>query len=388
MKVIGIVAEWNPFHLGHSALVQEIRSKQEAAIIVSVMSGSFCQRGEAAIFDKWIRAEMALANGVDVVIELPQYAATASLEQFATVGVEALCAFHPLDALYCGSETGEAAAITEQASYLKNNKRIYEAFINEALANGTSYTQASQDFLYQGGFNTNNRSTPNDRLALQYRLALPDTIPLHCFKRTVAHDNLHSHNKTASASMIRQALYNNDSTYEQFLPIETCQRLPSKVSLPQHEDLLWPLKVYAASHSPQSLADSYGIHDGWENRFHASICEATSYEALLTLAQTKHYSRSRIRRLILSILSPIHAASSEIPYLRILGASQRGRCLLKGASHKAPLILNVAKALPLLSENGKQHLQDDIHRQNLFDLLCHQPITNRDFLEKPRIQSH
>ena len=104
MTTIGIVAEWNPFHNGHQRLVHQIRADRPEAVIVSVMSGAFCQRGEVSCFDKWLRAEMALAAGVDVVLELPQVYATASLEGFARGGVATLLAFAPLDGLYCGSE--------------------------------------------------------------------------------------------------------------------------------------------------------------------------------------------------------------------------------------------------------------------------------------------
>lgn len=385
MRVIGIVAEWNPFHNGHAKLINHIRSHHQDALIVSVMSGAFCQRGEASIFDKWRRTEMALANGIDVVIELPQYAATASLEQFAAIGVQTLCEFYLLDALYCGSESGDSALITEQAHYLQIHQQTYNQFIQEQLQSGISYTQASQLFFKNAGFVGVDRTAPNDRLALHYRMALPDAIPLYCFKRTVAHDRNDIQTNVASASTIRQLLYQKDRRYQSLLTSATRQYITPEDMLPQHEHLLFPLKVFATSHSPQDLANICGIRDGWEHRLHSSILNASSYEALLTLAQTRHYSRSRIRRLLLSLLSPVPSPAAEVPYLRVLGATKKGRILLKKSPQKAPLILNVAKSLPSLSATAHHYLMSDIQRQNLADLLSSRPVINRDYLEKPRI---
>ena len=89
--VIGIIAEYNPFHNGHAYQIRRVKAQFPKAQIVTIMSGSFTQRGEAAVLDKWQRAELAVENGSDLVLELPYAFACRSAQHFATGGVRMLC---------------------------------------------------------------------------------------------------------------------------------------------------------------------------------------------------------------------------------------------------------------------------------------------------------
>lgn len=386
MTTIGIVAEWNPFHNGHQRLVDQIRADHPEAVIVSVMSGAFCQRGEAASFDKWLRAEMALAAGVDVVLELAQVYATASLEGFAHGGVASLLAFAPLDALYCGSESGDAAALAAQADFLRAHQREFDLTMRTAGENGMNYAQASQAFLQAAGFTTD-RNTPNDRLALWYRMALPEDIPLHLVQRSVAHDASEASAQTMSASAIRAKLPDALAEVAPYLP-ETSLAVMRRAFAAgwRHADeapLLTALKVHSASLEADDLAARLAIRDGWAPRLRSAIREAASYDDLISRAQTRHYSRSRVRRLLLALLSPLPPAPKAPPYVRLLGASPRGRALLKSREGGVPLIVNVGRDQYQLAPDDRRILLGDIHRQNLTDLLCGQPPA-RDYHEPPR----
>lgn len=386
MTTIGIVAEWNPFHNGHQRLVDQIRADHPEAVIVSVMSGAFCQRGEAASFDKWLRAEMALAAGVDVVLELAQVYATASLEGFAHGGVASLLAFAPLDALYCGSESGDAAALAAQADFLRAHQREFDLAMRTAGENGMNYAQASQAFLQAAGFTTD-RNTPNDRLALWYRMALPEDIPLHLVQRSVAHDASEASAQTMSASAIRAKLPDALAEVAPYLP-ETSLAVMRRAFAAgwRHADeapLLTALKVHGASLEADDLAARLAIRDGWAPRLRSAIREAASYDDLISRAQTRHYSRSRVRRLLLALLSPLPPAPKAPPYVRLLGASPRGRALLKSREGGVPLIVNVGRDQYQLAPDDRRILLGDIHRQNLTDLLCGQPPA-RDYHEPPR----
>ena len=386
MTTIGIVAEWNPFHNGHQRLVDQIRADHPEAVIVSVMSGAFCQRGEAASFDKWLRAEMALAAGVDVVLELAQVYATASLEGFAHGGVASLLAFAPLDALYCGSESGDAAALAAQADFLRAHQREFDLTMRTAGENGMNYAQASQAFLQAAGFTTD-RNTPNDRLALWYRMALPEDIPLHLVQRSVAHDASEASAQTMSASAIRAKLPDALAEVAPYLP-ETSLAVMRRAFAAgwRHADeapLLTALKVHSASLEADDLAARLAIRDGWAPRLRSAIREATSCDDLIDRAQTRHYSRSRVRRLLLALLSPLPPAPKAPPYVRLLGASPRGRALLKSRAGSIPLIVNVGRDQYQLAPDDRRILLGDIHRQNLTDLLCGQPPA-RDYHEPPR----
>ena len=309
MTTIGIVAEWNPFHNGHQRLIDAIRAEEGDACIVSVMSGAFCQRGEAACFDKWLRAEMALAAGVDVVLELPQVYASASLEGFARGGVASLLAFTPLDALYCGSESGDAAALAAQADYLRTHAAAFDVAMRTAGEQGLNYAQASQEFLRAAGF-TSDKNTPNDRLAL---------------------------------------------------------------------------RLLCTSLEPADIAARLAIRDGWAPRLLAAIQEASDYDDMLSRAQTRHYSRSRVRRLALALLSPLPEAPATSGYCRVLGFSKRGRALLKTRTSNVPLVINTGKDQYKLSPQAHALLLADIHRQALADTLTHRGPVRRDYVEAPRV---
>lgn len=386
MTTIGIVAEWNPFHNGHQRLVDSIRADHPEAAIVAVMSGAFCQRGEAACFDKWLRTEMALQSGVDVLLELPQVYASASLEGFARGGVASLLAFTALDALYCGSESGDEAALVAQADYLRAHEREFDIAMRTAGAEGLNYAQASQAFLQAAGF-TSDRNAPNDRLALWYRLALPETIPLHLVPRSVAHDSEEAVAQTMSASAIRAQLPEHLESVAAYLPqtsLTIMQRAFANGWRPADTSLLFTsLRVLTASLEAEDIAARLAIRDGWAPRLLTAIREANDYDDLITRAQTRHYSRSRVRRLLLALLSPLPEAPAAPPYCRLLGASLRGRTLLRERKSNVPLIVNAGRDQYQLTPEARQRFTADIHRQNLADLLCGLPPL-RDYHEPPR----
>lgn len=386
MTTIGIVAEWNPFHNGHQRLIDQIRADRPEAVIVSVMSGAFCQRGEVSYFDKWLRAEMALAAGVDVVLELPQVYATASLEGFARGGVATLLAFAPLDGLYCGSESGNLAALTAQADYLRAHQREFDLAMRTAGENGMNYAQASQEFLGAAGF-CSDKNTPNDRLALWYRMSLPREIPMQLVQRSVAHDASEAAAQTMSASAIRSHLPDRLNDIAGYLPqtsLAIMRRALANDWRPANEEkLLTALQVLCAVLEPEDLAKRLTIRDGWSPRLLAAVRAAESYDDLITRAQTRHYSRSRVRRLLLALLSPLPPAPESPPFVRLLGASPRGRALLKNRTSGVPLIVNVGRDQYQLVPEDRALLLADIHRQTLADILC-EKRSARDYYEAPR----
>ncbi len=90
MKTAGIIAEYNPFHTGHKYQIDHVKGTLGADYVVIAMSGDFVQRGTPALLSKYVRAEMALRAGADLVLELPVSCATASAELFARSGVQLL----------------------------------------------------------------------------------------------------------------------------------------------------------------------------------------------------------------------------------------------------------------------------------------------------------
>lgn len=382
MHVYGIVAEWNPFHNGHLHLIQAIRSYDGDACIVSAMSGPFCQRGQAALMDKWQRARAALAGGVDLVIELPQAGASASLETFARAGVAQLLALAPLDGLFCGSESADEALIKAQADHLRSHKQEFDRHMRLATASGRPYAAAAQDFLIHAGLaGQDSRLHPNDRLALHYRLHLPSDIPLHMVARTAGHD-ANGLGAFAGGSWIRQE-WAAGRDIRPFVPQTTLTLLQAQGTRADESRLFSALQVWAASHSAQDLAEALSIRDGWQDRFYEALCQARDMQDLLQRAQTRAYGQARLHRMILQLLSPLPPCPHTMPYVRVLGARDRGRALLKARKDSAVIVNRPARMRDALPPQAQALLDADIRRQNLFDLLTLGQMTFRDYSTPP-----
>lgn len=175
-SVLGIIAEYNPFHNGHVFQLLESKNITGSAYTICVMSGNFTQRGTPAICDKWMRTQMALENGIDLVIELPTIYCTSSAEYFAYGGVKILESLGIVDFLSFGSELGRIDVLEEIANVLCNEPREYVSLLKHELSVGTSYPKAREKalLLYLNDIRryANVLSEPNNILGIEYIKAL------------------------------------------------------------------------------------------------------------------------------------------------------------------------------------------------------------------------
>ena len=110
-----IIAEYNPFHNGHALNIRRAREITGCENIIIIMSGSFVQRGEPAVFDKFTRTRHALMNGADMVLELPTVYSTGAADVFANGAAFILDKTNITDALFFGSEAGEIPVLEKIA---------------------------------------------------------------------------------------------------------------------------------------------------------------------------------------------------------------------------------------------------------------------------------
>ena len=175
-KVLGIVAEYNPFHNGH--LYHLLKSKQIASadFCVAVIGGNFTQRGEPSMVDKWSKAEAALLNGVDLVLELPTLYATSSAENFADGAIRLLDSLRIVDVLSFGAETADINILNDFAEVLYKEPRQYKTLLSAELKKGISYPKARENALmmYLNDIRKylNVLSSPNNILGIEYLKAL------------------------------------------------------------------------------------------------------------------------------------------------------------------------------------------------------------------------
>lgn len=216
MKVAGIIAEYNPFHKGHQYHIEETRKKTGADYVVVVMSGDYVQRGEPAIADKYMRTQMALSGGADLIIEMPTIYATASAEYFATAGIGILDKLGCVNYLSFGSEWAEVEDFSAYASLFLEEPEEYKQILQEQLKLGKSFPEARAFAARKLLFDSKPEKAieflkePNHILGLEYIKALKrrnSSIKPVVIKRKGNH--YHENELTegySSATAIRQAM--------------------------------------------------------------------------------------------------------------------------------------------------------------------------------------
>lgn len=335
MKTIGIVAEYNPFHAGHARHIRETRRLfPEETAVIAVMSGNWVQRGECAVTGKWTRAEMALAGGVDLVLELPTVWAAASAEGFAKGAVALLEATGVVDVLSFGSECGEIAPLRELARCL--NSPDFSAALRRELAPKRSFAQsrrlAAERLL--GPEKAALLDTPNNNLGAEYLRFLPSGMDAVTVPRLGAGHDSKTVGKFASASLLRQYLRDGDvSSASPFLPLPWKGEAADMKYL--ERSVIARLRSMTREEA-EALPDS---GDGLAARLLCAARQTASLEELYTLTKTRAYAHSRVRRLALYALLSLRQQDipAAPPYIRVLGFNSHGQELLKKMNRTAAL---------------------------------------------------
>lgn len=343
MNTIGIVAEYNPFHAGHAWHIQESRRLfSEETAVVAVMSGNWVQRGECAVTDKWARAGMALAGGVDLVLELPTVWAAASAEGFARGAMAVLEATGVVDVLSFGSERGEITPLLELARCL--NSPEFSQALRRELGPKKSFAQSRRQAVERllGPDKAALLDTPNNNLGVEYLRFLPAgmeavTVP----RRGTGHDSPTEEDGFPSASLLRQYLRAGDVTgASPFLPLSWKG---------EAADMKWVERAVLARLRAMTRSEAEALPDSGDGlavRLLSAAREAASLEELYALTKTRTYAHSRVRRLALCAFLGLRREDvpPAPPYLRVLGFNARGQQLLQEMARKADLPVLVKPA--------------------------------------------
>ena len=329
MTITGIIAEFNPFHNGHKYLLDQA----EGLKIVS-MSGNFMQRGEPAIVDKWTRAQMALENGADLVVELPFLVSVQAADFFGQGAVDILAQLG-IDSLVFGTEEvldyqKIADLYTEQGAEMEN-------FV-ENLPDSLSYPQKTQAMWQEFAGLDFSGNTPNHVLALAYAKAVAGrNINLHPIQRQGA--GYHSVDKDvdfASATALRQ--HQKDQHFlERFMPSVALFEQANKVSW----DNYFPLLRYQILSNPD-LTTIYQVNQEMAVRIKDAIKTVQSVEEFVEAVATKRYTKARVRRLLTYIL--VQARENDLPEdIHVLGFTEKGRQHLKSLKEQVHLVSRIGK---------------------------------------------
>ena len=347
-----IICEFNPFHNGHAYLLSEAKRLTGEPNMV-IMSGSFTQRGEAAVCDKFTRAGAALRHGADLVVELPTAFAVANAERFAQGGVRIAKFFSGVHTLAFGCETDDLDALRAAAAAIRSER--VNALIAAEMRGGGYYPRALEEALRTvcGEEVAAAVSSPNNILAVEYIRALEGTEirPLPIMRQGAAHDSDKTSGGFASASYIRSLLREGKECAE-LLP-----EIPRQVTRPGLLDraVLYRLRTMTA----EELRALPEVGEGLENRILEAAGRAQSAEELLTMVKTKRYTHARLRRILACAFLGLTEELQTTPagYARILGFTDEGEQILRSCTCK--IITSAAKALRENDENTL-HLSLDV----------------------------
>jgi predicted nucleotidyltransferase len=347
MKTYGIISEYNPFHNGHKYHIEKVR-EAGATHIVAVMSGNFVQRGDVAIIDKFRRAEIAVKNGVDLVIELPVVYSLSPAELFARAGVMLLGGLGVVDGISFGCENDDAGVLRSAAEAA--TKAATPEKIKPLLDQGIPYPAAMEQILSldAGPLIAEVFEDPNNTLAVEYLKSMKflnldfEVLPI---KRTgVSHNSNETSGNIASASTIRQMIEDAEE-FGDFVPQETADAIKEyeeDETLCYFDNLEREL-IYALRRSvPAEIAKTPDVGQGLENRIFEAGRAATSIEELLEMINTKRYTMAHIRRVLLSFYLGIYTSDVFAPptFGRVLALNDRGAEILAAAAEKNKSGLN------------------------------------------------
>lgn len=331
MEAIGIVAEYNPFHAGHAAQLAQLRALRPDAAIVIALSGDFVQRGEAAVFSKFARAEAAVRCGASLVLELPLPWSLASAEGFARGGVGLLLHTGAVDALSFGSESGDLAAIRSCARALESPE--FPAALREELSSGAPFALARRRAAARlaGEATVGVLDKPNDLLAVEYVRAADRLGGEAEFLPILRRDS--THDGENSASELRQRMARGEAWISGvpeaaaavFLAEQAARRGPVLA-----EDLRLPLLSRLRERTREDFAAAPDVSEGLENLLYDAAQELADPAEIAAAAKSKRYALSRLRRAVLCTALGVKAgdALGTPPYLRVLAMDGRGAVLL------------------------------------------------------------
>ena len=385
MRILGVVSEYNPFHKGHQYLLRESRRILGGdALVVCAMSGDFVQRGEAACFDKFARAEAAVFGGADLVAELPLPWCLSSAEGFARGAVAILSALGCTDLAF-GSECGDLEALARTAAALDDPETKVEIDRLLSADASLSYARARQEALSRcNGEDARLLGEPNNILALEYLRAIRSQgcamKPLTLKRIGAAHDETASDGAFPSAMRLR-AMLREGREVDAYVP-DACMAVyrreaeKGRAANPPVMERLLLSRLYALDAACFDLLPDAG--DGAGRRLKNALAEGKGLEETAILAASKRHTRARMRRMLLCAALGVQSGEADgfPPYVRLLAMNERGRAFLHEHAKQADLPILTRPAS--VRELGSRAERVFSAGASAHDLYCLQMMTSSD----------
>lgn len=363
---IGIIAEFNPLHSGHKYLIDQAKNiieKNGGGEIVCVMSEFFTQRGEVAIVDGYIRAAEAVRAGCDMVIALPYLASVAYSDDFAKKSIEIL-SNSGITHLIFGTE--DTSIETFEEIYNKQQK-ITEVQYRELLKQGYNFATINSKIL---GLQND---IPNFILAYSYYKNIRKYAP-HIKLLPVKREGQGLNKEEVedkqflSATAIRKNIDN--SAVSNYLSKEMIENIRASKILSE-EDFFDLIKYKIVSLGKVGLKNIYDVNEGLENRIYDMANIADNYQELVNSISTKRYSKKKIQRILLHILTNTTKADYNeffgTKVFRILAAKEDKASIIREINNQSNITL-----VPVLNSKTSGYFVHDIKVSRIYNLKAQQ----------------
>ena len=407
-NVLGIVAEYNPFHNGHLHHLIQSKKITNSDYSIAVMSGNFTQRGDVSIVDKWIKTQMAIENGVDLVIELPTLYALSSAENFASGAVKILNSLGIVDYISFGSECDNISILDDIANVLAYEPSEYKTLLSHELSRGVSFPKARERALmmYLNDVRrfANVLSTPNNILGVEYLKALKrqksNIQPITMKRKDSGYNDsiIPVDSRFTSGSAIRNICQStfDISLLQKFMPEHSYNLLEDSIkngnvvkSLSAFDKII----IYSLRKmTTDEIANLPDVAEGLEFAIKSAANKCNSVSELLSIINTKRYTQTRLQRILLYAILGINKKDMEIsmntkPYIRVLGFNDKGRDIFSEISKinkRLDVVTSVKKFMDNCSnKNLKLMMEKDIWATNVYNLAYeYDSIGNLDYTHK------
>lgn len=389
-NVVGIIAEYNPFHNGHAYHLAKSKELAKADYVIAVVSGNFVQRGNVSLINKWDKANMALAEGVDLVIELPTVYSISSAENFAYGAIKILNSLSIVDYVAFGTELDDINVLDRCADILYKEPQKFVNLLNHELSKGLSFPKARENALlmYLNDIRTysNVLSSPNNILAIEYLKALKKIrshiSPISIKRKNAGYNDLEITNNFASATAIRKKIIDNKPAgLSKLMPANSYRILYNSIQKGHfvkditsfEKEILYVLRKM----SIKEIANLPDVSEGLEHSIKNAANSCNTIEEFMNIIKTKRYTNTRIQRILLYALlgitkEDIKNSTKVQSYIRVLGMNKKGKDLISVISHSNPSLNIITSVKKYMDSNPNKTLQNmlniDINATNTYTL--------------------
>lgn len=389
-EAVGIIAEYNPFHKGHKYHLDEALERSGAEVCIAVISGNFTQRGEIALLNKWTRAEMAVKNGINLVVEMPAVFACSNAGYFAKAGVEILESMNA-DYICFGSESGNTEELNRIAREINAERQNLEDEIKVGVKEGLSYPRARSRAVRRIlGENTAALiESPNNILAIEYLKYIKSSRPLAVKRVGAGYHDTSGQGGIASATAVRKLL-KEGGDISHIVPEISLEILEKhKDHFADNEMLAHLIVQTILQMSSNDLNSVFGAEEGLGSIMKNRVRFWKTYEDIVNDLKSKRYTRTRIERVLVHTLLGVKREDvlNAEKYIRVLAFDEKGSSYLKNIKKSGkcslPIITNINREVPTFPKII-QTFKKDILAADIYNLAAGLDLyQNSEYVKKP-----